>query len=166
MADVFAGLYDIKMTLDGDLVIDAGDIGLVNGIDWFVQEVNKIVRTNNPEWELHPNVGASLEDFAGQPNVREVGRAIEERLHAKITEDNIQFPGTLSIKVVPVSISDIKVYINLEIEDRTVPVSHVVFDYNNGVLRTVESTVPPPTIGTTAGGTTTPAKNPYLSRIK
>lgn len=166
MADsrAFTGIIDLKMSPDGDLVIENGDLALVTGEDWFIQETNKIIRTNNPDWEFHPDVGASLEDFAGLPNTRETARAIEERLHDKITQDSIHIPGKLSVRAVPITVDEIAIYINLDIEGQAVEVSRKVFEFSDGIVRNPE-TGELPDVQSTVQSTVRPT-NPYLNRIK
>lgn len=165
MPEAFTGIYDIKMTPDGDLSIKGNDLELVNGHDWFIQEVMKILKTNNPDWELHPNAGASLEDFVGQPNTRDVGRAMETRIYEKISEEGLNFPGKLTVRAVPLSTHEVYVYILLEVEDIRISVSKKVFDLVNGLQRNI-SEDELDMIAQKTSSRATPARNPYLTRIK
>ena len=160
----FEDIYDIQMSEDGDLVIIDSDLALVNGVAWFIQEVSKIVKTNNPTWALHPNVGANVEDFAGQPNTREVARSIEKQVREAVTAEHIEMPGTIRVKAVPTSADSIVVYINLDVDGLTHSVSKVIFNYSNGLVSPYpidrDSITP-------QGGNPklTGTKNPYFSRI-
>jgi len=105
-------LTDIGMTLDGDLAIDSGgDLSLVSGIEFLRREINKIVKTNNPEWTLHPNVGADVNRYIGRSNTREVGREIEQSVREAIKR---QFPDSgIEIRVVPKSRDALGVYMSI-----------------------------------------------------
>jgi len=159
---VFSALYDFKMTPDGDLVIKDGDLELVNGMDWFIQEVTKILRTNNPDWNLHPNVGAGLDDFTGQPNTRAIGKAIENRIYDKITAEHIEFPGKLTVKVVPLTIDSIMVYVLLDVENETIPISKLAYNVQNGIMREIEESTKP----VEKPLNVIPNRNPYVTRIR
>ena len=134
----YEGIVDIAMTLEGDLIIENGDVKLVNGIDWLAQEVNKIIRTNNPDWIMHPRVGAGLDDFAGLPNTRDVASQIQTRLHDKITEEGITYPGVLSVRVVPLTVDSIMCYITIEVEGQQLPVTKFIYDMSNGLPQVIE----------------------------
>lgn len=166
MADTFQSLIDLKMTEDGDLAVEFGDLAQTRGVEWFTQEVRKIVRTNNPDWVKHPNIGADLEEFAGLPNTRDTAGAIQRQLHDKITAENIHFPGELEVRVVPISADGIAVYIRLTLSGSTIPIDKVVFEFAQGVVRDMttdeeRSIEPsPPT-----SQNTVPSSHPFMGRI-
>ena len=161
----FEYIYDMKMTDDGDLQVSDGDITLTNGVEWFIQEVHKILMTTNPEWWLHPNVGASLEDFAGLPNTREVGKAMEKRVHDRITVDNIEYPGNVVVKVVPISKDAVTMKVILEIGDLTEDISKISFDYNDGIISFPDIDAEEvKTVTRTTGQATVEATNKYMGR--
>ena len=62
---LFSGLSDIATSSDGDMLVEGSDLKKVNGIDWFIQEVNKILRSAN-DWFFAPNAGAALDRFLVQ----------------------------------------------------------------------------------------------------
>lgn len=160
---IFSAIKDIKMDESGDLVFKNGDLETVSGDEWFIQEVTKILRTSNPDWVLHPDIGAGLEDFAGRPNTRETGKAIEERLYNKIAAEGIHFPGTLLVRVVPLSRDSIMVNIDLKIRGRAISVSRDVFDLQDGIFQIHEVTRRPRKFDSNIN--TSLNTNPHLLKI-
>lgn len=160
---LFQGIVDIAMSEDGDLVIEKGDLKLHNGINWLISEIQKILKTCNPEWRIHPNVGVGLDEFIGQPNNREVGKFIERKIREKIKAEGLDYPGDVDVQVVPISVSDIMIYINLKIGEQNIFLSKVIYDYSKGLItQSAETMVPEaenPQINRAPS-------NPYLSRIR
>jgi hypothetical protein len=152
---LFSGLKDIAITADGDLAFAEGDLKTVSGIEWFIQEVNKILRSGT-DWYFAPNAGANLESFYGSPNTRELGKRIEERIYDKITQQQIHVPGNLKVRVVPISKDAIDVFIDLDFANQTIGVSRLIFNLQSGFLRPVEIE---------QEQVARPVKNPYLKRI-
>ena len=109
---MFEANKDILLTMDGDLALENGDIAITTGMDWYSREVNKRLRSG-PDWRHHPNLGASLDSYIGFPNNRETGKRIETKVSRSLSEGVIHFPATLEIKVVPVSIHEIQLFVIL-----------------------------------------------------
>lgn len=154
---LFDGLSDIAITPKGDLIIEGGDLKRVSGIEWFIQEVNKILRSSN-DWFFAPNAGASLDRFYGENNTRDTAAKIEELIRGKIMQQGIHFPADLKVKVVPISRDEIKLYITLEYAYQTYDVTNLVFDMQKGSLIETQDIV-------AQQSTQTPIKHPYAGRF-
>jgi len=138
--DYFAGLTDIGMTLDGDIMVgDNGDFLLVEGFEWLYREVNKRLRTENPEWMFHPTIGVSLSDFQGYPNTPEAAKELRQRIKYVLSKDNIAFPGEFNVRVVPVERDAIIVYIYLDMAGNRTELEKLIYDYSNGIVQPIES---------------------------
>lgn len=155
--DLFAGLEDIATTPDGDIIIENGDIKMVTGIDWFIQEVNKILRSGS-DWYFAPNAGVDLENFYGRPNTAELGREIENLVNTKILRQGINKPAQLSVKVVPVNIHELMLYITLLFDRQTISVTKMVYNLQNGLMKPMEDDVNQSPINT-------PNKHPFATRV-
>lgn len=131
--DIFDGIKDIEMSIDGDFVVYNNDLKINTGITWFIQEVNKIVKSNAADWFFAPNAGADIMQYYGQINSRELGQKIQQDIKYKIEKQNINYPAELSVKVVPLSHTEIKCYITLNTGDRIIDVSRVIFNLNKGI---------------------------------
>ena len=140
MARIFDGRTDIMMTLDGDLVLSSnGDLLLTSGFDWLAREVNKIVRTVNPEWQAHPQIGANIEQFGGRENSREVGLQIQRQLKAALDRSDILEAGqSFSVRVVPTDLYSVGVVISVSGTETSTTLSKLIFNFQNGTIADIQ----------------------------
>jgi hypothetical protein len=166
MPDLFPTKNDIKMTLDGDLAAGAnGDFELTTGSDWLAREINKIVRTTNPLWRIHPTIGAGLEGFVGRNNDRQTAEDIRQEIVDAIDRSKIlQTDQTVSVDVVPISMHEVAVYINVSATGISREVIKVIVDYRSGIA--VEVPDETERIAPKDPPRTTTPKNKYLKRIR
>jgi hypothetical protein len=135
----FLGRDDIMLTLEGDLVIDeSGDFRMTTGFDWLAREMNKRVRTINPEWKQHPTIGANVETFAGRMLNHSLLAEIKNQITDSITRWGLQEPGDIDVRVVPVSHDEIAIYIFFTIAGVRQNLSKLVFNFDNGNVQYVE----------------------------
>jgi hypothetical protein len=113
------GLYDsvdAYWTWDGDYAIgNNGDLkdteeDLLLSLE---QEIATVVKSELLDWELDPIVGATLSDFVGEPNTRENGRLIEDRIRFKLVDVGIVAPEDLTVRVVPTGVHELLIMINV-----------------------------------------------------
>ena len=135
---IFVGKTDIKMSLDGDIMLDHGDFAITEGFDWVAREVNKRIRTNNPAWSAHPTIGASLDYYIGLPNTEATARRIRQSIERSLSIDNIGFPGQWVVEVFPIGDDTVCIIINLSIAGVTVILERFIYNYSNGVPLPVE----------------------------
>jgi hypothetical protein len=115
------GLYDsndLYWTWDGDLAVgDDGDIKetMPDALQSLRQEIATIVKSEINEWEAEPSLGCTLSDFMGEPNTRENGQAIEDRIRLKLAEANIVQREDLNVRVVPTGPHQIMIMINVSV---------------------------------------------------
>lgn len=134
MAEVFDLINDIALTYDGDIVIDEdNDISLINGIEWFKREVNKIIRTNLREWRSEPDIGANLNDFTGNNNTRNTAAEIRKKILEAITIDNFQFPGEFDVRVLPTSNDKLSIYITYNVIGESHSIGKLIYDLDRGI---------------------------------
>lgn len=138
----FMGRTDIMMTLDGDLVVGGdGDFKLTDGFDWLSREINKRVRTINPEWRIHPTIGANVESFVGKLNNRFNLAELRRQILDSITKYNLQDPGQIDVRVVPTGLDKVGIFIFLDVAGHRRTLSQVVFDFNNGTIQEIADPV-------------------------
>lgn len=95
---------DLKISLTGDLVIGAnGDLDFVQGGENISQDAMVRMRTYRDESPLMPGVGTTISNFAGSPNTRETGEAIEEEAIRALTNNGYISRETLYVAAVPVA---------------------------------------------------------------
>ena len=158
MSELFQALKDIAMTNDGDIILDMSDVRYTRGVEWFIQEVNKILRSSNNEWFYAPSAGAHLERFYGENNTRAVAVNIEQTIKSKIERQKLNFPATLSVRAVPLSKSELKLYITLMYGNENIGVSSLVFDMQQGNLKETTDII-------SSQQPVTPIRNTYIKKF-
>ena len=151
--ELFGGLTDIAMTPDGDMILENNDLKSVKGIDWCIQEINKILKSSN-DWAFAPNAGVALDRFYGAMNTRDTASQIESLITSKITQQRINFPATVKVTVVPLSRDSIKIYISLNYSGQVIPITAVLFDLQQGIIYDTQQVAQ-------LNSPVTPNKHPY-----
>ncbi len=165
MPNLFPRETDILMTLDGDLAVGGdGDFELTRGFDWMAREVNKIVRTINPQWRHHPTIGANVESFIGENNTRETASALRQEILDAISRSTLLRDGqSIDVIVVPLSMESVSVYVNFEAPGISRELTKLVVDYRSGIAIDIPDETfrnkPEPLPGTRE------TENKYLKRI-
>jgi len=90
----WSGDYSIK---DGDLEDTMEDF-LIS----LFQDIHTVAASSLQDWEEYPRLGATLDDFLGEPNNPTTASAISNRLKVSLISAGIVQEGDLAIKVVPV----------------------------------------------------------------
>tara|TARA_Y100000310_G_scaffold336411_1_gene420869 strand:+ start:1004 stop:1504 length:501 start_codon:yes stop_codon:yes gene_type:complete len=135
---MFQEMTDIGMSWEGDLLFDdSGDPVIVFGDDWVLREINKRVRTTNPDWSSHPNVGADIEEFVGRPNTQSIGKQIEFSIVKALTVDSFLQPAKIKVETVPTTLTSIAVLINVVLASQERLVTQVIFDVKNGIKEVI-----------------------------
>ena len=117
---------DLDWTWDGDYVL--GDDGDIKDTSYDLlqslrNELRSVLRSEFSDWELHPNLGANISEFRGEPNTREIGAIMEDRIRSKILSPGIVEPGDIQVKLIPVSSST--VMINILIQAAATPANNL-----------------------------------------
>lgn len=113
------GIYDaidLDFTWDGDFVIGKdGDLGDTSDdqIRSLENEIHNICKSEIGDWEQHPMLGANLSDFQGEPNTRESGKRLQERIHFRLVDAQLVDPADLEVRVIPVHIHQVLVIIKI-----------------------------------------------------
>lgn len=101
---------DFALGPDGDLLDTSSDV-LVS----MIQDVHTICASALSDWELYPNMGAGLDDFIGEPNVRSRADLISDRLRLALTNADIVDERDLSIRVAPVHRHKVLIVITIDV---------------------------------------------------
>lgn len=152
---------DIAMTLDGDLKISSnGDLEIASGVDWLIQEINKVVRTTNPQWKTHPTIGAGVGEFIGQQNTKDVADELAAKIRDSLrAAEVVVLPDDVSVEVVPTGITTAVVYISVLSGGLSTPVTKLIVDYDKGIA------IPQDVEEPLASDSSRFVKNKYLERI-
>lgn len=106
---------DIKATDNGDIEIVDGKFVLANEERTLKQNIEKRLRTNNPDWFRHYLLGADLEDLKGMDNTRETGELGVERIVRALTYDGLVDLDKLYVRAVPTGGHEITFYIVVQL---------------------------------------------------
>lgn len=88
---------DYNLGHDGDLEDTSQDVLLS-----LIQDIHNVCASALRDWELYPNLGAGLDDFVGEPNLRSRADLMHDRLRLALTGANIVAEKDLRIRVIPV----------------------------------------------------------------
>ena len=135
---IYRGETDIKMSLNGDIMLDHGDLAITDGFDWLSREVNKRVRTVNPSWRAHPTIGASLDYYVGLRNTEATAKRIRQSIERSLEINDIGFPGYWDIDVFPIGDDTVAIIINLVIAGLSISLDRLIYNYTDGVPQPVE----------------------------
>ena len=117
MASVYDAI-DIKWTWNGDYSIGRdGDLEDTSNdiLLSLIQDLHNICASALKDWELYPNLGAGLDDFIGEPNVRSRADLIHDRIRLALTGANVVREADLRVKVVPVHRHKIMIILMIEV---------------------------------------------------
>lgn len=97
---------DFSVGIDGDFADNKDD--LIRSLE---NEIHTVMRSEFDDWEKHPNLGANLSEFRGEPNSRENGRRMEERIRSRLVAIRLVSDEDVDVRVVPVQIHQVLVMV-------------------------------------------------------
>ncbi len=105
---------------DGSITTDKQDDGvfiydLSLGLGYEAEQtiIKNRIKTENPDWFHHANIGADLSDLIGEPNTRETAERGVGTILRSLTYANLYSEGNIDIKPLPVSDSEIVFFIRI-----------------------------------------------------
>ena len=107
---------DLDWQWNGDYAIgDDGDLKdtSYDTIQALVQEIQSLIKSKFKDWKATPTFATNLQQFKGEPNTRETGKAIQERVFSIITNHNIVRAGDLAVRVIPVHMHQVAILIRI-----------------------------------------------------
>ena len=108
---------DADFTWDGDYTVGQdGDLGDTadDYIRSLVNEIRDLVKSDFGDWQKDPSYAGDLTDFNGEPNTRETGKRIEDRVKSRITAAQIVTAQDLFVKVTPVHVNQVLITIRVQ----------------------------------------------------
>lgn len=108
---------DVDLTWDGDLQVgDDGDLK-TNSDDYIratETAVQNIVKADFGDWDGDPTFAANLSDFIGEPNNRENGQKIAQRVKSRIVAMGIAEASDITVRVVPIGIHEVAILVKVD----------------------------------------------------
>ena len=114
-----AGLYDnidLWFSWNGDISLDKGDIKDTSSdyLRSLIQDIHSVSASCLNDWEVYPNLAATLDDFIGEPNSKATCNAIHDRLRTAIVSLGVVSENDLNIRVIPVHIHRVLIIIRVD----------------------------------------------------
>lgn len=127
----------------GDVTTESTEGELIRDIPLQVsylsekQVIINRLKTDNPDWLLHKEIGGDLSELIGLPNTRQTGQIGRELIEKSLTSDGFIGLKDLIVRPVPISSSEILFHITLKRKttDLVIP---VLFNLEHGLLREYE----------------------------
>jgi hypothetical protein len=95
------------------------------------------LKTDNPDWLLHPEVGADLAELKGLPNTRETGKLAIELVERCLTEDGFLSRNDIQVRPVPISSDEILIHISIARNANNLVIP-VLYNLEHGLLTNYE----------------------------
>lgn len=95
---------------DGDLADTSDDY-----LKSLMQDIHTVCASALLDWENYPSLGATLDDFLGEPNTPTTASAIHDRLKASLLAANIVNEEDVAIRVVPVHLQKVLIVIGVNV---------------------------------------------------
>jgi phage baseplate assembly protein W len=106
---------DLYLNEDGDLEVGFnGDLKVVYDDDVMVESIIFRLKTFAGDYELAPQCGASLEDFIGAPNTKELGKQIESRVMSALTHDGFLSLDQFTVRVSPLTPTSLLILVTVD----------------------------------------------------
>ncbi len=100
---------DYTKGLDGDLGDTSDDY-----IRSLTNEIRDCVKSEFADFEKDPHFAADLSDFKGEPNTRNTGKAIENRVKSRIVAVGLVKAQDIQVKVIPVHVNQVLIAIRIQ----------------------------------------------------
>lgn len=119
---------------EGELI---RDIPLRHSYLSEVQVVLNRLRTDDPDWQLHPNIGANLSDLIGKPNTRETGDEGCRLIVDCLTKEGFIKESELDVRAIPYSRSEIifRIVLTRKAGEIVLP---ILYNLEHGILTEYE----------------------------
>jgi hypothetical protein len=109
---------DLGWSFQGDLYLgDDGDIADTkhDPLRSAVQEVRTRVKSEQGDWKMYPELGATVRDFVGKMNNKKTAEALKTRIISALAQHGFVDPQDLKIMYAPISQDTLIVRITLRV---------------------------------------------------
>jgi len=149
-------MIDLKLTYQGNFIVEAGDLALISGEDWMLRTIGLRLRTPST-CTLWPGVG--LTRFSGKPGNSMTYADIASTIKFALTKD-----GFMPDAVVSVQPGSRKDEVAIDITGNGGNVSMNVFSLDSGILASINEPEATTEVYQTATSVTRTNANKYLAR--
>ncbi len=132
-------MFDYRTTTTGDFIVSNGQLEFVDTETEAVkQDLLFRLQTDDFDYQPQRDLGVGLHQFIGQPSTESLYTAVQQKIMRRLTRDD-KFPSnSLKIEVVPISISELAIFIfhvpRTSPDNRGVVTVEVVLDLTVGTI--------------------------------
>ena len=113
-----AGNYDnidLHWSWNGDFDLAAGDLRdtSADALRSLIQDVHTVCASSIRDWENYPGLGATLDDFLGEPNNQVIAAQVTDRLKVSLAAARVAASEDISIRIVPVHVNKVLIIIGI-----------------------------------------------------
>lgn len=102
----WSGNGDIMPSHQGDISDTSGDT-----IQSLIDQIAIVISSSLNDWAIYPSRGTGIEDFIGEPNVRDTADRIHDRVRISLVSAGVVNEEDLEVRVIPISIHKVMVVI-------------------------------------------------------
>jgi hypothetical protein len=131
-ADGNGGDLELAAPLTGSDGTQTVDLALSYGINVTKQIIYARIRTQAPDWFVHPTLGGNLEDLIGEPNTKDSANRGIKCITDALTYGSFLSTGDFTVQAIPVNKEEILFVIRVTSQRNNVVVP-IQFSYNYGM---------------------------------
>lgn len=114
------------------------DAATVDHIDYDMQLIQSILRTDNPDWQLYPEIGADMSELAGELNTQKTALRGQRKIEETIRKTDYVEDREFSVEPIPISAKEVLYTVALEDFEHVSYEHHFILDLEIGVLNYYE----------------------------
>jgi hypothetical protein len=106
---------DLEWSWNGDLALNKGDLADTSK-DYLLsinQDVHMVAASSLGDWELYQGIGATLDEFMGEPNIKPTADAIHDRLKMSLVTLGVVAEEDLDVRIIPVHTNKVLIIVRI-----------------------------------------------------
>jgi len=107
---------DLYWSWNGDYAFAAGDLKdtSTDALRSLMQDIHTVCASSMRDWENYPGLGATIDDFLGEPNNASTAARVSDRLKISLVAAGVANSNDLHIKIVPVHMNKVLIVIGID----------------------------------------------------
>jgi len=114
LANIYDNI-DLEWSWNGDFSLDRGELKDTSDdvLQSLRQDIHTISASALGDWAIHEGLGATLDDFIGEPNNVRTSNSLHDRLRISLISAGVVLEEDLSIRIIPVHINRVLIIIGV-----------------------------------------------------
>ena len=107
---------DLHWSWNGDFAIAGGDLKDTSSdaLRSLIQDIHTVCASSVRDWENYPGLGATLDDFLGEPNNATIAAQVTDRLKVSLAAAGVASVNDIAIRIVPIHINKVLIIIGID----------------------------------------------------